>query len=286
MAIQIGKNCIRNKFDWSNCHQCSTHCPSQAIHFHPQTHVDIDVCNQCGRCIEACPFDAISGTKPTYHIQGKTLFEDNQHPPTPEKLLQLKLSGITQVELKDNNSIWFSPITSINQSLAANGLTKFDILFTDQHYEKISHSKRSLFRSLIKSPLTDKQTRRDMGSTLISEKRPLHRLIFNPNQCNLCQQCQILCPKECITINDKNITLNNENCNGCQLCSDVCVKKSLCVEHGIYQNQSISYSIEEFRCTECGTLYPQVIDESRNSQSICPACQFRKETGIAIYKIG
>ncbi|QOL13428.1 4Fe-4S binding protein [Dickeya dianthicola] len=285
MAIRIRAECIRNQYQWSNCHHCLSACPIQAIKINSQISIDTNQCNQCGRCVDACPFDAITGDKPIYKIKENTLYEDNQLSPSLETLLLLKAEGIHDIKLCANNSTWINSINQANQILDDNHISGFKIKFFEEHAEKISYSRRSFLR-LLQLNQSIKSSNKENATLLTAYPNyQFHRITLEPTKCNLCTSCEKFCPENCIQIEADKITINGKNCHGCQLCADICQKKSLLIKKEMHQIQINTYPVYQRQCVECNKNY-QRLNHPKNTLQRCPACEFRQQNKTPMYKIG
>jgi len=49
----------------------------------------------------------------------------------------------------------------------------------------------------------------------------------NPDCCDLCGTCISVCPKDCITLTESRLIIDDSQCNVCQICVRVCPFKAL-----------------------------------------------------------
>ncbi|HNZ36991.1 MAG TPA: 4Fe-4S binding protein [Candidatus Marinimicrobia bacterium] len=49
----------------------------------------------------------------------------------------------------------------------------------------------------------------------------------NPDCCDLCGTCISVCPKDCITLTESRLIVDDSQCNVCQICVRVCPFKAL-----------------------------------------------------------
>lgn len=283
MAILISSKCIRKRHYWSNCHLCTSACLLQAITVGPQIHVDVAKCNQCGRCVESCPFDAIEGNKASYNISENTLYEDSQSPPTFEKLLSLKAEGINEIHVSKSHSTWLEYLEEVNALLSANKLSIFRIILSKKATEGISHSRRSLLNRL--SRVREECKNNEASLSTVYPAHQLYRIEFDSTSCNICSLCEVHCPEKCIIIENNKMVFDGRKCHGCQICADVCLTKSLQINKAMHVSNMNIYSIFRCTCSACGVPY-QRLSQSTGPVSLCPACEFRKSNAIPIYRIG
>ena len=59
------------------------------------------------------------------------------------------------------------------------------------------------------------------------------KLIYNQNKCAICGICEIICPKEAISINltDKTLTIDEVKCVRCGICAYFCMFHALDISH-------------------------------------------------------
>ncbi len=240
MVIQINSQCIRNRHHWSNCHLCASVCNLNAIALEAQINVDINKCSQCGRCVKSCPFGAVEGKEASYYVRETTLYEDNQYPPTFEKLLLLKAEGLDNVNVV--SSTWQQYIEEVNLLLASNDISPFNIIYSAEKIEEISHSRRSLFRFNQLSEFKKTVLNEKINISTSYPNHQLYKIEFESSNCNLCNLCSIYCPEKCIKIESDKIIFDGKNCNGCQLCSDICLTKSISINKIFHTSKVNTYS--------------------------------------------
>lgn len=285
MAVRISEACIRTYYQWSHCHLCHAACPSSAISFTSPLSVNVDLCNLCGRCADACPFDAVWGIKPVYKIRNFTLYEDNQPPPLPEKLLSLRDEGITQIKIKKTDSIWNESIDSINQILAANGHNGFIVNVSGEANEQISHTRRAFFRSIYSNMQGGSDSGGETEIAAAIAEYAFYQLKLEAELCYLCGACEKFCPKDCINIDTDKLTINNALCNGCNLCADACQRKAIKIIKKVNEPLISVYHVFLHSCPICHEAFAS-LNELTDPASACPACEFRSRWLIPIAKIG
>lgn len=283
--MYISADCVRQKYQWANCKRCAAVCHLNAIKVTPTITLDSNICDECGQCVENCPFTAIVGTAPSYNIRNNILYEDNQPAPLLEKLLLLRADGINEVCVKSSDSDWFSAVQQANQVLCDNKQLLFKVTIAESVVEEIQYSKRAFLHF---STLTlSAKAREGRSFSDLSKAYPeyqFYRIALDHHQCTLCGICAVYCHQNCIHFTDTKVVINSQSCDGCQLCQDVCQLKALELTKEMRDLTVMEYPVSQQVCSACHQLYRSI--DKQDSVSLCPACRFRQQNNMPLYKIG
>lgn len=95
---EISSHCTRYVSPHSTCEKCLDSCDAEAIDLHNgKPRIDNKGCIECGKCISACPVQAIAGIYPKRMIIQNELVVHDQKIPTVKELLILFKKGIKTI---------------------------------------------------------------------------------------------------------------------------------------------------------------------------------------------
>lgn len=280
MGVVIQNTCLRKRYNLSQCQACIKICPRKSIS--PEKNnvvVDHKKCDQCGACTIACPASAITASPPVRNIEQKHLYYDSRTPPQVKELLLYFHAGIRHIHLPLNNSDWTPYIDEANQQLKTMGYSGFDIIQEKKIREDISPMRRSLLGLRRKAPLSI--TNKPLNQ--IFKNYQFYTLTLDQERCTLCTACENLCASKAIEINDRAYTIHTQQCIGCHLCVDACPEKCLMLEEEISSETTISYALQKYTCTTCGTSFSSFSSKKHNL--ICSTCKIREKIGISASSI-
>jgi NAD-dependent dihydropyrimidine dehydrogenase PreA subunit len=99
-------------------------------------------------------------------------------------------------------------------------------------------------------------------------------------KCNLCKQCILVCHDYCITINDKQLKIDNRLCDSCTQCISVCPKQALSWNGNLPQKVDINllpkpeYLEELFKSRRSIRLYKELEVETSILEKIAEISRF------------
>lgn len=113
---------------------------------------------------------------------------------------------------------------------------------------------------------------------------PLFQIQFDEEKCTLCGLCNKFCQKNCIQISADKISIDSSKCIGCQLCVDICQMNAIYINKIKKKLEKQIVRIYTHQCSTCHQVYQTTTVFPKDTY--CPACIFRKDKHISVYKIG
>ena len=278
----VTSTCVRYKSPRSTCAACAAACTEEAIVYSQgKPTIDQEKCSECGRCIVACPVQAIAGILPKQLFFKKKFIITQAEPLSVKELLIYHAKGITTVASREApiGREWRERLAEVNQLLEQLGEQPF--LFETEVQLESTYSRRELFslwkkesQSLVKQ-VTPAKWRFNHLKLELSQYYPdqqFFRIDLDKEKCTLCQACERLCPKSSIKLEEGYFTLNAQVCSGCKLCQETCPEQVIKVTSLISRVQKLNFTVYEKICAECGESYQSLQGDSQK----CPMCTRRK----------
>ncbi len=277
---EIVSSCTRHRSPHSTCQKCLAACEYLAISIvNGKPVLDHDKCVQCGRCMAACPVQAIAGILPQRNIIQNQLVVADQRIPTSKELLILYKKGIKSIIYDGEASLqlWKEPIEEANTKLSKLGESPFSISAAKSVREEVHYSRREIFslwkkesKSLLQQ-FTPAEWRFNHNSFNLTKYYPDYQfttITLNIEKCTLCPVCQRLCEKKCFEIQQGHFSISLKGCTSCQLCVDTCPEKAIMIEDKIVKREETVFPIYEKVCQECNQPFTTLRQEDEN----CAAC--------------
>lgn len=277
---EILSSCTRYRSPHSACQKCLAVCNDQVISIVDGKPVlDNDKCVQCGRCIAACPEQAIAGILPHRNIIQNQLVLTDQSFPTLKELLILHKKGIKSIICEEEACIPMMEelLEEANSMLRELGESPFSISSVKSVRGEERYSRREVF-SLWKKESTSllqqftpakwrfnhhhfdlKKYFSDYQFTTIS---------LNIEKCTICGVCQRICGKKCFDIQREHFFINLKDCSSCQLCVDTCPEKAIWIEDKILKVEGTLLPIYEKDCKICNHTFNTL----RRQDDLCVTC--------------
>lgn len=288
---EILSHCTRHISPHSTCEMCVNSCDAKAMDFvSGKPRIDYQKCNECGKCISACPVQAIAGIYPKRTVVENQLVVQDQKMPTVKELLILYKKGIKTIVAETPNllEMWKTPIEEANALLEQLEEAPFSISIKSMEEEKYI-SRRELFalwknesKTVMKqvAPAKWRFNQDDFHLPKYYRDYQFARITIDIEKCTLCTACQKLCKNECFTLGEEHFSLFSQGCSSCQLCADACPEKAITVEEQISKAEETLLPIYEKVCTVCHKTYSTL----REHDEKCVACRKRESFQIKTSK--
>ncbi|MGG0717242.1 4Fe-4S dicluster domain-containing protein [Robertmurraya massiliosenegalensis] len=271
--------CTRHLSIRSTCEKCVNVCIEKAISIiNNKPMIERDKCIECGKCIAACPVQAVAGIYPKRKIIHNQLVAKGEHSPTQKELLILYKKGINTI-IAETESIlesWQNQIDEVNQILIKIGEEPFSIIM--ESVNEITYaSRRELFflwkaqgKSAINEivPATWRFNYQDMDLSKYYKNIQFTKITIDQDKCTLCHVCEELCRKNCFNNRKEFFVLNSQGCENCQLCQDACPESAITIEAVISKAEETILPIYEKTCTSCQKTYYTLSEEDEK----CVVC--------------
>lgn len=287
---EILNTCTRHKSPRSTCRRCADSCPSKAISIIGGIPViDGSKCNQCGKCIAACPVQAVAGIFPKRSVTQNQLIVTNKDVPAGKELLIYYKRGIRTIvcETEQLNEEWQEAIDEANGILQQLEETQFEVVFRKVNRAEEKYTRRELFfswkqesQSLLRE-MAPAKWRFNQDDLDVSKYYPNHQfaeITLNHEKCVLCKACQALCNKKCFSITEEGFSINPHRCTSCRMCQDICPENALTVIEKVMVNTPVSFPAYTKVCSSCNKSF-QTLSESNEE---CVACVKRKGYTVAL----
>ncbi|PLR84865.1 4Fe-4S dicluster domain-containing protein [Bacillus sp. V33-4] len=282
---EILKTCTRHQSPRSKCEKCLDSCDIDAILIVKGVPViNNEECIECGKCMAACPVQAVAGIFPKRTvIQNQLVITDDDIPTVMELLVYYK-KGIRAIvcEQEKLNENLEKTIDEVNSVLQELGESAFSVIFqkgggsTDT-----SCTRRDLFigwkqetHSWMKQ-MTPAKWRFNQTDLELAKHYPNHQfseIKLDISKCTLCRACQVLCDKNCLNVTETDFSISAQRCSSCRLCEDICPEKAIFVEEKISRHKTIEHPVYTKVCTSCNKSFETL---SVNSET-CVTCIKRK----------
>ena len=282
--LEILTDCTRYKSPRSTCQKCLDVCESEAVTF--VNHVPViarDRCVECGKCMSACPVQAVAGIFPKRTVVQNQLVLTAEDFPTVKELLVLYKKGVREIISEDPAVFEGGKQVLEKANKMLDQLGEESVSVSTAPFEKAEkiYSRRELFS------LWNKE-----GQTFAKQAAPA-KWRFNHTHldvakyypdfqfttisvdtaaCTLCKACEHLCGKNCLTISETSFSVTAQACSSCQLCSDICPEQAISIEDQISPAHEVHYPIFKKTCSVCKQPYETL----REHDDKCVACTKRE----------
>lgn len=278
----LSSACVRHKSPRSSCEKCLAACQEGAIILtQGKPIIDNEKCTDCGKCMVACPVQAVAGILPKQSFFQKKLIATNIEPPSIKELLIYNAKGVTTIacEEKEFSQAWKDSVEEVNLLLGQLGkapfMTEMETSFGN------SYSRRELFSLLKKESqslvrqVTPAKWRFNHLDLDVNQYYPDHQFFdvtIAHEKCTLCKACKVTCPKTCFRLDDKGFTVNLQSCSGCMLCQELCPEKAITVTSSISTAVTKCLEVYQKTCIQCKNSFQTLHDQDEK----CPICASRR----------
>lgn len=279
--------CVRHKSPHSTCAACVESCPEGAVEFlDDKPSIDSKVCTECGKCLAACPAQAIAGIYPKRKMMQGTLIAEESHIPSAKELLVYYAKGMKAVGTEEDEMEqgWIESTTEANEYLSrmdAEPLqVKTGLSFPKE--EERTVSRRELFsiwkqesKTLAKQVAPAKWRFNHTDFDLAKHYRDIqfYSVKLDVSQCSLCRICENLCIKQCFSLQNEQFMISSQSCSDCKLCIDTCPEKAIQITNEIMKEQAETYPVYTKTCASCKKEFKTL----RAEEEKCFVCQKRQE---------
>ncbi|WP_058909880.1 4Fe-4S binding protein [Entomohabitans teleogrylli] len=279
----ITTECLLEKNAFSSCRQCIAVCDAQSFSLSGgRVHLNSASCHQCGRCVAACPINAIDGQAPDRRVISGWLLSSASPPPSVKELLLYYAAGIVAMRIAAHHDGWLATARQANACLAQMGKRPFTLETATGHDEAVSDSRRALFGL---RRLTNPLARSGLAGASLAQAFPgfqFTRLEIDSPRCTLCLACARVCPGSALTISARDIAFDGSRCNACRLCQDACPEKAIDLIAVVQPLAPERIGIHIVPCRACGEPYASL----NNAPATCPACRIKRRLNIPASAIG
>ncbi|WP_312979469.1 4Fe-4S binding protein [Atlantibacter sp.] len=262
--------CVRYKVKKNACQACVDACPLRAISLTAgQVVIDESQCNQCGRCLFACPTDALENIHPVkrhWHDDRLTAPLSAQ-PACVEELLMWHFHyGIRAIELDTPHQGWLRAIAELNLTLKQ--LDEPVWRLAQPASIAVNTARRQWLRMNNQTDSGEvpygRRALRD-AVTFVNH----YSMTFTAEQCYLCGACARICPEQAIRLEADCLTLDNARCTGCGQCAAVCFPAAIDSVKMPNTQAEQRLPVMQQHCDTCGQAFSAWTAE----QSTCPFCR-------------
>lgn len=286
--LKASENCLRKISPFSSCTICHDICKNQAVSYVKDgVQFDEKACNECSRCITACPVLAIEGKSPERDVIDDVLFLDGDSHPTENELLYLYKNGIRKINHPNLDNRLESIIEKTNKTLMKLEMDPF-IYGTDiavkipkekrvsrrDFFYNISNNSKKFALSTF-TPIKWRFNHKDFNKAKMFEGWSFYSVVLDIESCNLCESCFRLCPANVFQRNGNFLTINSGKCLGCSLCSDVCKKNAVSISSNVAKTKTPHYRIYKGTCNNCGSQF-----HAWEKDNVCYICKTANENSI------
>lgn len=283
MPLVITAGCLRKKYAFSSCQRCITVCDTRVLTVTDNgVQLDEPDCCQCGRCVVACPVNAIVGVPPARHSESGCLVSSAAPEPSLKELLLYYAAGVSTIRIASEHSGWWRSARRANACLALMEKPPFRLEASTHRDEPLNHARRALFGL---RRLADALNPVAITLTPLPQAFPgfqFTRLEVEASRCSLCLACVRVCPTGAISVSVNALTFDGARCNDCQLCQDACPARAIALIPEIRPLRLTHFRIHFNACSACGEPYAAL----RASAGRCPPCQIRQQLHIPASAIG
>lgn len=250
----VGSSCVRNQLARHDCQACVAVCPVQAITATATTPViDALDCLHCGRCLFACPVDALENIRPeTRRFIASTLVApfSSLEPSVDELLMWHQQYGIRAVEMDAQQYPgWLRAVAALNLRLRELNATLWQIL--PPQPKAINTARRHFIKASdldVQSATvsTGRRARRQAYSAL-SE----YQLSLDTSRCTVCGACARVCGEKALNLGDGELTFSSSACTGCNSCAVVCPVDAVRIDMQTGENRELRFIGKQKTCRCC-----------------------------------
>lgn len=279
---EILPSCTRHISPHSKCTNCVETCDKKAISMlKGKPIINHKKCVECGKCISACPVQAVAGIYPRRTIIQNQLVINSKNIPTAKELLILYKKGIKSIVVETPQLIKFCKQSIDEANLILSQLDEPSFSFSIKSIEKEEYiSRKELFSlwkeegksflvQIVPAKMRFNQDALDMQKYY--KDYQFTKISIEIEKCTLCRACQKLCNKKCFDIKDDNFFISPQGCSSCQLCADACPEKAVVVENHISKKQKIKIPIYKKVCNTCHKSFTTLIEHDDK----CIMCSMR-----------
>ncbi|MFB6468102.1 4Fe-4S dicluster domain-containing protein [Cytobacillus sp. Hz8] len=287
---EILQKCTRQKSPRSTCSNCVEVCQRNAISIKNGIPIlNAAKCNECGKCIAACPVQAVAGIFPQRMIiQNQLVAFKTEEAPEVKELLIFYKKGVKTIITEDNelDGNWEEKIYEVNRILEVLGEPLISVSFQEIQQEEKKYTRKELLtawrkegQSLMKQmvPAKWRFNQNDLDLAKYYPNYQFAQISLDADQCTLCGACQKLCDKNCFTITDSSFMISAQKCSACRLCQDTCPEKAIVIEEKVMPNTPIDIPKLHKTCTSCHKQFETLSDANDE----CIPCVKRKGFMIA-----
>lgn len=279
---EILSTCTRFNSPHSKCRICMDVCEENAIHLDKnKPAISTDKCTECGKCISACPVQAVAGIYPRRSFIDKKLAVTEGFPPTAKELVVLHAKGITEIVAQSETLLnsWQEPIDEANQMLIQLEKEPYKVNVAEVKQKEESYTRRELFSfwkkestSFLKLAIPAKWrfNHDDFNLAKHYPEYQFFHITVDVNKCTVCNACQKLCGQNCFDIQKEVFQISPQDCNACQICADICPEHAIVIENKISRKleEPISLTVYNNTCSTCDRSF-EALTPDENKCIIC-----------------
>lgn len=289
----ILNTCVRHLSPKATCTKCMESCTEAAIYMNSgMPTIEKEKCTECGKCIVACPVEAIEGIFPKRVRSGNQLdLSEEKSTLSIEELLIYHAYGIDSILIHQDNydENWENIINETNNILEKLEKSTITVEKIIEKKEKSVLSRRELFhfwhnegKSMLQE-VTPAKWRFNQSNMDVTKYYPTHQFFtiqIDVDSCTLCKTCEFVCPKNCFAITDESFVINSQRCYECKLCEDTCLESAISIRKIIKRNEEETYPIFNKNCSQCDRPYSTL----RAEDTLCTVC-IKRKTGYLSSKV-